>query len=212
MSDDPLQSDLEEFVAYFSEAQNLALATSGDPGEAEPALTACPGGAVRVLVIGLRSKGTVIGLAEKSGLGELAERAGELLDQLAPHQDLLEDCLQRRGVTFERLTGREKLLMVEPMFDIDAEEVVIHWKAFLREGQTYESTDTPASLLALFPPLGRAVMRGLEGMEKLGWSMSPEDARYFTRVLKECAETVEILSSLLPSSVTGAATDDGTPD
>ena len=201
MGKSSFEADLKEFVDFFSRPENAQKLAEGSEEEVGSLIEGCPDGAARVLAVGLRARDTISRLAQASNATELAERALDLLPRVDERRNLLARCLESAG---KGPSGPPLMVSVEPMFHIDAGELMVHWRARMPGGRAHESVDSPLLLLRLFPPLGEAVRKGWQGMKKLGWSMPEAEAREYAHVLKECADTVERLSSLLPSEVVKA--------
>jgi hypothetical protein len=203
MGKSSFEADLEQFVEFFSRPDNRQRLLEGTGDEVGTLIEHCPGGAAAVLAVGLRAKDRISSLAAAANVSDLAEQALDLLRRVEGRRELVEGCLDRAGKSPP--TMPTLMVFVEPMFDIEDGQLMVHWVARIPDGRTHESVDSPLQLLPLFPALGDAVRTGWEGMKKLGWSMPEEQASEYAEVLKECADTVERLSSLLPSEVVKAA-------
>jgi hypothetical protein len=117
---------------------------------------------------------------------------------------MLDPLNQRRTVLLEELrrclSDGGMSIAVTPMLDVDDREMVIHWRAKLPNGHTYETIDSPEFFLRLLPFLGKRVIDGWSLMSEVGWSLSQQETEKFVDILRSCAETIEKLSEALPKA------------
>lgn len=210
MSKSVFQEDLEEFISFFGPQETLDRVAKEDEAGLSALMEGCPEGALRVLAVGLRDSDFIGSMGRSEELPDLAEQATSILGALESTTEILEQWLRKHGKSVEAMTGRAMLLGLTPMFDIEAEDIMIRWQALTRDGKRYQSVDSAWTLLSLFPHLGEAVRKGWEGMRKIGWELPDEQVTHYAEMLKRCADTVEALSSFLPAE-TGSATGEQTP-
>lgn len=205
MSKSAFQADLEEFTSFFGSQETLTQVANGTVQELQTLMEACPGGAAKVLAVGLQSANAIDKLARSEELSDLAEQAAGILKTLSSRSEDLEAWLTEKGMSMESLAGPAMLLALAPMFDIEAPDIMIRWQVRTLDGKSYESVTSAWTLLNLFPNLGEAVRKGWQGMKKIGWDLPDEQVTHYAEILKKCADTVEALSSLLPTETDSTA-------
>ena len=201
MNDIALQADVERFIAYFGDPQNLIRLQSGDSDQIRSVVRDCPFGALMLLTLGLWSAPDILSAIEKKGLRDLAVKARVVLDSLAPIRSKLGAALSSIGVqATEPQTVPEQrpiTLSFRPVFAVREKRVEISWIVREGAGPQHSSTHGPEVFMQAFIQLGQHIKAGWEGMKEIGWSMDREQAKMYAMLLRGCAKTVEELSLLI---------------
>jgi len=207
---DAFKEDLTAFVEFFRENDNKRALLEGSEEEVLSLLRECPTGVALVLDVGLANDAAIEELADRAGIPDIAEEALELIRQAKGRSELINQCLRRAGKSAPRAKGFTIELSLKPVFDVSNGEILADCVLHFPDGGVRELVDSPLRWLKLFPLLGEALRDGWEKMKELGWSLPNGQAREYAAVLKQCAETIQELSSLLPEDVVKKPLEDTT--